>query len=89
MAKDYESKAHVVIDGEAIPVYARFTTFTDGPLKEWHGSVSAPEAGLGFKLASADRVLLRMPDGKEGVIIATRADGTEATTFTGSGPAPI
>lgn len=89
MAKDYESEAHVVIDGEEFPVYARFTIYADGGLKQWHGSVGSEEPGLGFKLISADRVQLRMPDGKEGAIIATRAKDGEATSFTGNGPAPI
>lgn len=89
MAKDYESEARVVIDGEEFPVYARFTIYTSGGLKEWHGSIGSDEPGLGFKLISADRVQLRMPDGKEGSIVATRANDGEATAFTGSGPAPV
>lgn len=89
MAKDYESEAHVVIDGEEFPVYARFTIHTSGGLKEWHGSIGSDEPGLGSKLISADHVQLRMPDGKEGVIVVTRADDSEAATFTGSGPAPV
>ncbi|URN11386.1 hypothetical protein LUW77_03600 [Streptomyces radiopugnans] len=89
MAKDYESEARVVIDGEEFPVYARFTIYTDGGFKQWHGSLGSDEPGLGFKLLAADRVRLRMPDGKEGTIIPTRANGGEATSFTGSGPAPV
>lgn len=88
MAKDYESEAHVVIDGAEFPVYARFTVFADGPSKSWHGSVSSDEPGIGFKLVTADRVQLRMPDGKVGMIVPTRADGGDLVPFTGSGPSP-
>ncbi|MEU2603292.1 hypothetical protein [Streptomyces albus] len=89
MAKDYESDAHVVIDGEEFPVYARFTIYTSGGVKEWHGSLGSDDPELGFKLTSVDRAQLRMPDGREGIIIATRASDGEATSFTGSGPAPV
>ena len=89
MAKDYESEAHVVVDGEEFPVYARFTIHTEGGLKAWHGSLGSDEPELGFKLIKADRLQLRMPDGKEGTILATRASDGEATSFTGSGPAPV
>ncbi|MFJ3089003.1 hypothetical protein [Streptomyces sp. NPDC086838] len=89
MAMNYESEAHVVIDGEEFPVYAHFTIHTSGALKEWHGSLASEESGLGFKLLSANRAHLRMPDGKTGGIIVTRADGGETVSFTGSGPAPV
>ncbi|MFM9703575.1 hypothetical protein [Streptomyces galilaeus] len=89
MAKDYASEAHVVIDGEEFPVYARFTIYTDGGLKKWHGSLGSDEPGLGFKLITANRVQLRMPDGTEGTIVATRANEGESISFTGSGPAPV
>lgn len=89
MAKDYESEARVVIDGEEFPVYARFTIYASGGLKEWHGSLGSDEPDLGFRLISAGQVQLRMPGGKVGAIIATRASDGEATSFTGSGPAPV
>lgn len=89
MAKNYESAAHVVIDDEEFPVYARFTIYADGGIKQWHGSLGSDEPGLDFKLMTADRVRLRMPDGKEGIIVATRTSSGEAIPFTGSGPAPV
>lgn len=89
MAKDYESEAHVVIDGEAFPVYARFTVFMDGPLKRWHGVLSADEPGLAFKLVNARNTLLRMPDGKDAPIVPGGRDSSEGIAFTGSGPAPV
>ncbi|MWA08714.1 hypothetical protein [Streptomyces sp. BA2] len=88
MAKRYESEAHVVIGGEEIPVYARFDVFTDSGIKQWHGTLGSSEPGLGYKLVTADRVRLCMPDGKEGAIVATHADGGELVPFTGSGPSP-
>ncbi|KMS78320.1 hypothetical protein ACH49_16695 [Streptomyces leeuwenhoekii] len=89
MAKDYESEAHVVIDGEEVPVYARFTVFADGPMKSWHGVIGADEPGLAFKLVNAQRTLLRMPSGKEAPIVPGGRDSSEGIAFTGSGPAPI
>ncbi|NUP35936.1 MAG: hypothetical protein HOY76_02665 [Streptomyces sp.] len=89
MAKDYESEAHVVIDGEEFPVYARFTIYLGDGIKEWHGTLAADEPGLGFRLVSADHAQLRMPDGKEGAVLATRADSGGLISFTGTGPAPV
>lgn len=89
MAKDYESEALAVIDGAEVSVYARFTVFMDGPIKSWHGSIASEEPGFGFKATTANRVVLRMPDGKEGAIIPTRSDGSPLVSFTGSGPAPV
>jgi hypothetical protein len=88
MAKDYESEALAVIDGEEISVYARFTVYADGPSKSWHGTIASDEPGLGFKAVTASRVVLRMPSGQEGVVIPTRADASGLIPFTGSGPAP-
>ncbi|MCP9998010.1 hypothetical protein LUX34_24165 [Streptomyces werraensis] len=89
MAKDYESEALAVIDGTEVSVYARFTVFMDGPIKSWHGSIASEEPGFGFKATTANRVVLRMPDGKEGAVIPTHSDGGPLVSFTGSGPAPV
>lgn len=89
MAKDYESEALTVIDGAEVSVYARFTVFMDGPVKSWHGSIASEEPGFGFKATTANRFVLRMPDGKEGVVIPTHSDGGPVVSFTGSGPAPV
>jgi hypothetical protein len=89
MAKDYESEALAVIDGTEVSVYARFTVFTDGPTKSWHGSIASEEPGFGFKATTADRVVLRMPNGKEGTVVPNRSDGGPQVSFTGSGPAPV
>ncbi|MFJ5217214.1 hypothetical protein ACIP98_21130 [Streptomyces sp. NPDC088354] len=85
MEQDFESEAHVVLDGEEVPVSAFFTVSTGGPLKEWSGTLTSDEPGLGFKLVNARRTVLRMPDGKEGKIVPTDSDGS----FKGSGPAPV
>lgn len=89
MAKDYESEATVVIDGVEKPVYARFTVFTDGGLKQWHGGLGSDDTSLSWELLNAQSVLLRMPDGREGVIVPSGRDGEEGVGFVGSGPAPI
>jgi hypothetical protein len=89
MAKDYESEALAVIDGTEVSVYARFTVFTDGPTKSWHGSIASEEPGFGFKATTANRVVLRMPNGKEGTVVPNRSDGGPQVSFTGSGPAPV
>ncbi|NUP15404.1 MAG: hypothetical protein HOZ81_04735 [Streptomyces sp.] len=89
MAKRYESEAVVIIDGEEIPTYARFDVFTDGGLKRWNGALGTTAPDIAFKLVTAQRSVLRMPDGKEFPIIASGRDGADGIGFTGSGPAPI
>ncbi|WP_435209533.1 hypothetical protein [Streptomyces sp. bgisy034] len=89
MDQDYESEAHVVIDGEEFPVRARFTVFMDGPLKSWRGYLATDEPGLSFKLIAARRTVLRMPEGKEAPIVPTGDDTGSGVAFAGSGPAPV
>ncbi|MGQ4353134.1 hypothetical protein [Streptomyces drozdowiczii] len=89
MAMNYESEAHVVIDGEEFPVYARFTVSQDGPFKRWAGTLASDTPGLGFKLIEAASTSLSMPDGKEARIVPNRENGFGGVSFTGSGPAPI
>lgn len=89
MAKLYESEAEVVVDGTATPTYVRFTVFTEGGLKSWHGVLGSEDFTLAMTAIEADKVLLRMPDGKEGRIIVTDVPSGSGTSFTGSGPAPI
>ncbi|MGW2170431.1 hypothetical protein ACWC1C_07845 [Streptomyces sp. NPDC001705] len=89
MAKDYDTDARLILDGDELPVYAQFTVFADGPLKSWRGYLSADEPGLAFKLLNAQRALLRMPDGKEAPIVPGGNSQGEGIAFTGSGPAPV
>lgn len=89
MASEHETDAHVVIDGEAIPVYARFIVDADGLLKSWYGTLTSDTSGLAFKLVAGQRaVLLRMPDGQEAPIVPG-GDSTDGIAFTGSGRPPV
>lgn len=89
MAKEYVSEAQLVIDGEETAVYVQFFVYADGGTKRWHGGFGSSDPNLGALAMEARSVVLRMPDGKEGHIVVTRAGGPEeAATFTGSGPAP-
>jgi len=89
MANLYESEAEVVIDGTATQTYVRFTVFTEGGLKSWHGTLGVEDFDLAMAAIEADDVLLRMPDGREGRIIVTNDPTEQGIAFTGSGPAPI
>ncbi|MFC8365580.1 hypothetical protein ACFUIY_37630 [Streptomyces griseorubiginosus] len=88
MSQHFESEAVLVIDGAEFPVKATITVDTGGSLKEWYGTVTADEPGLAFRLVSADRALLRMPNGNEGPIVPGGRDSTTGIAFQGSGPAP-
>jgi hypothetical protein len=85
MAENFESEALVVIDGEAIPVYARVTV--DSAVKWWGGTLESDDPALRFKLVAGNRAVLRLADGKEGNIVPDRDTG-EGVTFTGSGTPP-
>ncbi|MFF3312990.1 hypothetical protein [Streptomyces sp. NPDC002952] len=85
MAENYETDAVVVIDGEEIPAYARFTI--DYAAKHWGGTLDADDPALRFKLVAGNRAALRLPDGKEGAIVPDRDTG-HGVTFTGSGMPP-
>ncbi|MGW0795205.1 hypothetical protein [Streptomyces sp. NPDC002692] len=88
MATEHETDAHVVIDGELVPVYARLIIDTSGPLKTWYGTLTSDTSGLAFKLLTGQRSLLRMPSGREAPIVPG-GNSSEGIAFTGSGPAPI
>ena len=88
MASDHETEAHVVIDGEVIPVYTHLVVDADGPLKSWYGTLTSDTSGLAFKLVAGQRAVLRMPDGQEAPIVPG-GDSTEGIAFTGSGRPPV
>lgn len=85
MAENYESEALVVIDGEEVSAYARFTV--DSMAKRWAGTLDSDDPALRFKLVNGNRAVLRLSDGKEGSIVPGEAVG-EGVTFLGSGMPP-
>jgi hypothetical protein len=85
MAQNFESEALVVIDGEEIPAYARFTV--DSIAKRWAGTLDSEDPALRFKLVNGNRAVLRLSDGKEGSIVPGK-DAGGGVTFLGSGMPP-
>ncbi|MGW9245708.1 hypothetical protein [Streptomyces badius] len=89
MTSDYDSEAHVVIDGEEIPVRATFTVDTIN--RRWGGTVESEHPGFAFKLVNGQRASLRMPDGKTASIAPAGGGqlGTTRARFHGSGMPPV
>lgn len=86
MAQNYETEAVVVIDGEEIGVYARFTV--DSVAKRWSGLLDSDEPALRFWMVDGRRTVLRLPSGKEAPINPGEDTGGGAS-FIGSGPPPL
>lgn len=89
MTRDYDSEAHVVIDGEEIPVRATFTVDTVN--KRWGGALNSEHTDFAFKLMNGQRASLRMPDGKTASIAPAGGGqlGTTRARFHGSGMPPV
>lgn len=85
MTENHESEALIVIDGEEISVYARFAV--DTIAKRWAGTLDSDEPALRFKLVNGNRAVLRLPNGREGGIVADEDTGG-GVTFKGSGIPP-
>uniref|UniRef100_A0AAU2K1W8 DUF4873 domain-containing protein n=1 Tax=Streptomyces sp. NBC_00049 TaxID=2903617 RepID=A0AAU2K1W8_9ACTN len=91
MPRHIESDAVLVIDGTEWAVYARVSIFGDGAqVKGWFGSLRSDDLRLERELLNARVAILRMPDGKEGLI--RTSDGPSSrrgeVAFTGSGRPP-
>lgn len=90
MAKILDSEAVLILDGAEHDVYVRATIYGDGTEpKEWFGSVGSEEDGLGWAFLNARVSSIRLPDGREGDVIATGVDDPDAGIgFKGSGRPP-
>jgi hypothetical protein len=86
MEQEYETEAVVVVDGEEIDVYARFTV--DHAAKQWVGVLDSDDTALRFKMVNGRRSMLRMPSGKEASIVPG-PDAGGGATFQGSGRPPV
>lgn len=86
MTQNYETEAVVVVDGEEIDVYARFTV--DNMVKRWAGLLDSDDSALRFKMVSGQRSILRLPNGKE-ASINVGPDTGGGVTFQGSGVPPV
>lgn len=88
MTSNYDSEAHVVIDGEEIPVRATFTVDTVN--KRWGGALNSEHTGFAFKLMNGQRASLRMPSGKTAPIAPAGGQlGGTSARFQGSGAPPL
>lgn len=91
MARIFESDATLVVDGVEHSVYVRATIHGDGGgLKEWFGSVGTEDGDLAWAFLNArSSSTLRLPDGREGQVVATGVDDPDTGIgFRGSGPPP-
>lgn len=90
MAKIFETEAVLVLDGVEHDVYLRATIYGDGSEpKGWFGSVGSGEDGLGWAFLNARFASIRLPDGREGHVVATGDDDPDTGMgFKGSGRPP-
>lgn len=80
----YEGSATVVVDGEETEVFVRAVTSTSGSMKTWYGSFRSDDPALPWRAVNGRKVVLRLPDGEEGDIVAEGGD-----EFQGSGRPPF
>ncbi|MFD4258257.1 hypothetical protein ACFWR9_11650 [Streptomyces sp. NPDC058534] len=87
----YNCPATIIADGNEISVEASLGSSHDGTFRSWEGSVEATEDGEDFyDVMISDDVKIRMPDGREGVVVPTYTSvGSGRLDVTGSGPAPF
>lgn len=90
MARIFESDATLVVDGVEHSVYVRASIYGDGHgLKDWFGAISTEDGGLAWAFLNARSAFIRLPDGKEGQVVATGVDDPDGGIgFKGSGPPP-
>lgn len=90
MARILETEAVLVLDGAEHDVYVVASIYGDGAEpKHWFGSVASGEDGLAWAFLNARLSSIRLPDGREGHIIATGDAGPDGVIgFKGSGRPP-
>jgi hypothetical protein len=90
MARILETEAVLILDGAEHDVYVRASIYGDGgEPKDWFGSLGSEEEGLGWAFLNARIASIRLPDGKEGHVIATGEDDPDSGIgFKGSGRPP-
>jgi hypothetical protein len=85
---EHEMDAQVVIDGNAYPVRAAYSTYQLGAAVRWHGTVTTADAAVRQNLFAAADARLRLPSGWGGRIRATASATGGVVQFAGHGEAP-
>lgn len=88
---NYQGPATLIAGESAIDVHATLSSSRSGEVREWGGSVQTGGATEDFFVAMEhDAVRLRLPDGREGVVVATRtAIGSGRLRVRGNGAIPF
>ncbi|MGW6872928.1 hypothetical protein ACWGHA_11395 [Streptomyces xanthophaeus] len=83
-----EGDATLILDSVEHDVRMRATI--DHEAKEWAGFIESEQDGLGWAFLNARLSSIRMPDGREGHVIATGDDDPDTGIgFKGSGRPPV
>lgn len=82
----YDGPATVIADGTEYEVSTRLAITTDGRMKEWGGSLEAPDGAAAWAIFNASSVKLRIGD-REGDFIAKGSSA--AMDIQGSGRPPF
>lgn len=86
----YNGPATVVASDIEYTVTAELAITTDGGLREWHGTLTAPDEATAWAIFNSNDTRLRLGDGRKGSFIAGAFDADSAELrIQGSGPAPF
>jgi hypothetical protein len=88
---NYQGPATLIAGESTIEVHATLSSSRSGEVRQWGGSVQTGDAAEDFFAAmEKDDVRLRLPDGQEGVVVATHtAIGSGRLRVTGNGAIPF
>jgi hypothetical protein len=88
---NYQGPATLIAGESTIEVHATLSSSRSGEVRQWGGSVQTGDVTEAFFAAMENGdVTLRLPDGKEGVVVATHtAIGSGRLRVTGNGTIPF
>jgi hypothetical protein len=88
---NYQGPAVLIAPGAEFAVEATLSAARSGSVGEWGGSVQTDDPAEDFYAAiDGGQVKIRLPDGSEGDVVATRtAIGSGRLRVSGSGPTPF
>lgn len=88
---NYQGPATLVAGGSEMSVHATLSGSLSGQVQQWGGSVQTDDTADDFFLhMEEDDVTIRLPDGREGAVVATHtAIGSGRLRVSGSGATPF
>ncbi|MET9480571.1 DUF4873 domain-containing protein [Streptomyces sp. SID3212] len=88
---NYQGPATLIAGDSAIEVVATLSGSRSGDVRQWGGSAQTGEVAEGFLAAmESGDVTIRLPDGQEGVVVATTtAIGSGRLRISGNGVIPF